>query len=44
VGCVLAAIDFRFLRCLNTDKMHRLCRFYPRHRCATALFQISLAN
>jgi hypothetical protein len=28
VGCVLAAIDFRFLRYLNTDKTHQPCRFY----------------
>jgi len=33
VGCVLAAIDFRFLQYLNTDKTHRLYQFYPRHFC-----------
>jgi len=42
VGCVLAAIGFRFLRYLNTDKTHRPRRFYLRHfRYVTAIDSVS---
>jgi hypothetical protein len=44
VGCVLAAIDFRFLRYLNTDKTRRPCRFYLRHfRCVTAIDSVAFS-